>query len=344
MTMKNRVFLVGNIKEDGSKSMQVYLDNVRKNLGNPPHLAPSTTIKPSIYKLFFYPFKIPKGYGVYHILDHSYANLVFCLPKQRTIATCHDLIPLKFPNKISFFGKLLFKLYMRGLKRCRMVIADSESTRTDLIELLEISPNRIKTIPLGAGVSNFKRINKRAAQKKWNLNPTDITILSIGEFFYKNTLLTLRAICRLNIQGYKTRLIKIGKFTPQEEKFITDNNLETQIVRKNNLSQEELNLAYCASDLLSFPSLYEGFGLPPLEAMACGTPVIVSNTSSLPEVVGDAAIKINPSSVAELEKAILKLSLNMSFRKNLIKNGYKNLKRFSWKEYAKQLKEIYAKI
>jgi glycosyltransferase involved in cell wall biosynthesis len=110
------------------------------------------------------------------------------------------------------------------------------------------------------------------------------------------------------------------------------------------VEQEELPLWYNAADLLAYPSLYEGFGLPPLEAMASGTPVVTSNTSSLPEVVGDAAILVDPRNADEIAKAILKVLQDKGLQEEMRKRGLERAKRFTWQGAAEETARVYEEV
>lgn len=340
-----RILLIGNIKEDGSKSMQVYLNYLKKNFHNIDIVSPSTKIRPFFYKNFIYPLKIIKkrflnNYDIFHIVDHSYGNLAYFLSKDKTIITCHDLIQLK-TNIGTWRSRLFFRFYLLGLKRAKKIIADSKNTKKDIIDILNISSEKIKVVPLVSINKNiFTKLDKKVIKQKYELRDEYI-LLSVGGFAYKNTLLILKTLNKLKKEFPKIRLIKIGDFTEEESKFIKEKNLENLIIKKKNLSEKEIVEMYNLADILVFPSLYEGFGIPPLEAMACGTPVIVSNTSSLPEVVGNAGILINPYSVNELTDAIKKIKNNKNIQKDLIKKGLKNLQRFDKKKIIEKISKIY---
>ena len=345
MRLSPRVLLIGNVKEDGSRSMHLYFDFLKKTLSseNIDFLSLSSgMIPPRIFKNFIYPLRIPRGYDVYHILDHSYGHLVNFLPKNKTVITCHDLIPLKFPSIMSWRARILFDYYLAGMKKAKVIIAVSNSTRQDIKKMLN-PKGKIKVVPtLSVEKREFSE-SRREIKKSLGLENKKV-LMSVGNFFYKNTILILKAVKDLKGRYDNLLLVKIGGFSKEEEDFISENNLKDNVLVKKNISNEELNRYYNASDMLVFPSLYEGFGIPPLEAMACGTPVITSNVASLPEVVGDAAVKINPHSVEELKKAIIKIIENKKFRDSLVKKGFQNIKRFSIKEHAEKLEEIYKEV
>lgn len=121
-------------------------------------------------------------------------------------------------------------------------------------------------------------------------------------------------------------------------------NLQKDVIFSDYVPDEYLTLLYNAADLFVYPSLYEGFGLPPLEAMACGTPVITSNTSSLPEVVGDAGVMIDPYDVDGLAKAMFEVLTNEGLREDMRKKGLKRAKLFSWEKTAKETLKIYEEV
>lgn len=338
-----KVLLLGNIVNDGSISMHVYLKDLIKNIKNVDFIHPKTNLPKFIFKNFIYPFRVRKKADVYHIIDHSYSHLVHFLPKNKTIVTCHDLIPLKLKKAWTISSILTFRYYISGLKKAKYILSISESTKKDLIELLGISKEKIIVIPYGVDLSLFYKKDKNQIKERMGWK-NKIVLMNVGGAYYKNTLRILKSVNKIKKKYKNIILLKIGDFLKNENKYIEDNNLRKYIFQKKNMSQDELSDLYNASDMLIFPSLYEGFGRPPLEAMACGTPVIVSNVSSLPEVVGEGGIQVNPHSQDEIDSAVLKLIEDNKLRNQLIKNGFKNIKRFSWKEHAKRVKAVYEKI
>jgi len=338
--MKNKILLLGNIKQDNSWSMKLYLEDLSKIDKRSKIFSPSSKVPLLFYKFFIYPFKIPWGYGGYHIIDHSYGNLAYFLSKKSLIITCHDLIPKIFPQEISFRGRILFEIYLGGLRKAKTIIVESKSTKRDLIKLLGINSNKIKVVTFPINLSKFYPIKGRI--KKETVLEGKKVLLSVGRQFYKNTSLILKTLKSLLEKDANFFLVKVGSFSEKERKFIKENNLKQNILEKSNLGEEEMNEYYNLSNILIFPSLYEGFGKPPLEAMASGTPVIVSNASSLPEVVGNAALKVNPFSEKDLEDKILKIFNNPPLKRELIKKGFKNIKRFSFEKSKKEMEKIYS--
>ncbi|MEO1466714.1 MAG: glycosyltransferase, partial [Cyanobacteria bacterium J06633_1] len=146
-------------------------------------------------------------------------------------------------------------------------------------------------------------------------------------------------------EGLPVRLWRIGDgFTPKQQQFIDTHNLAQHITLISKANQQELIQFYNAADILLAPSLYEGFGLTILEAMGCGTPVITSNVSSLPEVAGDAAVIVDPLDVDAMVKAIEQIHHNAAFRQDLIARGLIRVKEFSWQKTAAQTASFYQKV
>jgi len=120
--------------------------------------------------------------------------------------------------------------------------------------------------------------------------------------------------------------------------------IEQRVVFTEYLSDQDLVLLYNIADVFVFPTLYEGFGFPPLEAMACGTPVVTSNISSLPEIVGNAAVLVNPYKVDSIVDGVVTVLKNWDLRKNLIKKGFKQVKLFTWEKTAEQTVKVYEEV
>jgi len=341
-----RILFLGNIRGDGSKSMHLVLKELMPKFTSAKAIEPTLRTGVLFYKLFIYPLRLlPKrNYQIYHIIDHSYGHLAHFLPSKRTVVTCHDLIPLIFPQNLSWWGRASYHFYISGLKRAKRIIAVSNSTKGDLIKLLKISPTRIRVIPNEIDFKPFKKLkNKQNLKKKYSLEGKTV-LLTMGSGFYKNFSISLRAFKELKNKYPDLVLLKIGKLRREDSEFIERFDLKNSVLEKKNLSSKELAEIYNISDILVFPSLYEGFGRPPLEAMACGLPVITSSSSSLPEVVGDAAVKINPLSQKELKNEIIKLIENPSHKNKLIKKGLARAKKFKKRNIKIDLESVYKEV
>lgn len=269
----------------------------------------------------------------------------------KTVVTIHDLAFMKFSEHR---GKKITDYYLKRTKiaaqNSKKIIAVSEATKKDLIELLGVAPKKIKVIYEGAN-PDFKRIkNQRelinrsakyvGAQTKY--------ILSVGTLEpRKNLSVIVKAFSLLPLplrQNYKLVFVGGQGWNNREfEKTILDYNLKEQIILTGFVPDEDLPYLYNRAELFIYPSLYEGFGLPLLEALSCGAPVIASNVSSLPEVAGKAAILVNPRNEKELAQKIKLVLTNPKLSSSLRKKGPIQAKKFSWQKAAAETLKLFKK-
>lgn len=238
----------------------------------------------------------------------------------KKVTTYHDVIPLKYPEwshpKIVSVHKKRLELVEKEID---MVIAVSETTKKDLMEMSNIPENKITVIYEGVG-KEFKKYSENeidSFRKKYNLPQT--FILALGGVGERKNLKRIKEAC----EGLD--LIISGETIP----YVTN---------------EELPLLYNAATVLLYTTLYEGFGLPIVEAMACGTPVITSNVSSMPEIAGDSALLVDPTSTADIRQGIDQLFSDEGLQKTLIKKGWNRAKDFSWEKCAKETANIYQEL
>jgi len=298
-------------------------------------------IKNFLSKDIYYPIYAKfKEVDINHITDHSYGALAYFLKPEKTIVTCHDLNALEFPKQSSWLGRKRFLYNLKGMLRAKHIIAVSESTKKTILKHFDYK-GKIYVIYNGID-KRFKVLkNKKELRKKYKLNENYNYLLHVGvPYLYKNVEPILKVLKKLP----NCKLIKIGEFNSKQSKLIQNLNLQDKIIQYNNLQFSSLIELYNIIDLLVFPSFYEGFGFPVLEAMACGCPVICSNTTSLPEVGGNASYYINPYYKDELEKGIKKVLENPELRKKMIKKGLKQAKKFSWEKTANHVIKIYQNI
>ena len=192
----------------------------------------------------------------------------------------------------------------------------------------------------------FKPLNqKEVAEVKQKYNLDFPFILFVGVLQPRKNIPTLiKAYYKLKKEGIKDKLVITGgKGWQYKEIFETVErlNLQKEVIFTGHIPDDDLPKLYNAADLFAFPSLYEGFGIPPLEAMACGIPVITSNTGSLPEVVGDAGIMVDPYDIDGLAKAMYEVLNNEGLKEEMVKKGLERAKMFSWKKCAKEVLDVY---
>lgn len=237
--------------------------------------------------------------------------------KAKKITTIHDLAVLRYPET---FPQKIVSVHQRRLKWVKkeidMVIAVSQSTKKDIIELLDIPEKKIKVIYEGVGEDFQPQSSAKIEKVKRKYQIKGDYLLAFTGPARKNLERIKKACKGLN-------LFVIGDpFTPQED----------------------LPSLYSGALCLVYPSLYEGFGLPILEAMACGCPVLTSNISSLPEVAGQAGLLVDPLDVEEISRGINEIINNKEKRKELIKKGFAQVKKFSWEKAARETLKVYQEM
>ncbi len=266
----------------------------------------------------------------------------------RSVVTIHDLIPLRFPEYFNALQRSYAHLMMsHAVKRAGCVLVDSEFTKNDIMDTFRVNERRIVVAHLGV-TDEFRPVKSRqkiaTLRKKFDL-PGPF-ILFVGNIKpHKGIAVLFKALALLKHTDID--LVFVGEKPLQNAALLAAANelhIEKRIHQIGRLSQGELVLAYNAAEVLAMPSLYEGFGLPVLEAMGCGTPVVVSDAGSLPEIAGNAALVVprnNPGALAEALEVVLR---NSRIRKQLVEKGKQNVLRFSWRKTAEKTLEVYRRL
>jgi len=267
----------------------------------------------------------------------------------RKVITVHDLTPLLFPNLFKWGDVMLHRLLLKKtINKADKIITDSYHSQKDLMEYLDVPKEKIKVIYLGKDES-FRPLTSKEINdvKEKYLLPKQF-VLSVGGLHpIKNISRLLKAFHLARKDGLQHKLVIVGGVVDKTEKILKTIKflkLEDHVIFTGKVSQDDLIRIYNAADLFIYPCLYAGFGIPPLEAMACGTPVITSNNSSLPEVVDDAAVLINPYETKEIANAIEIVLTNEEFMETLINNGLKQAQKFDWKKTAFKTLEVYKEV
>ena len=253
--------------------------------------------------------------------------------KGRVFMTIHDLIPLTFPENYGFFKSTYYKKILSlCMRRAEKIFTVSKSTAMD-IERFFGEKDKVIIIPTGVseGFSAVKGERDEDILKELSISKPYIIFVG-NERPHKNFLNTAKAFEILKEKFPSLKLIAVG-ISERDALRITGKKIE-RILCKENLSDEKISVLLRNAELAVMPSFYEGLCLPVLEAMACGCPVITSNTSSLPEVVGSAGIMINPSNPSEIAEAIVALLRDDEKRNKLREEGLKRAREFSWERAA----------
>ncbi len=268
----------------------------------------------------------------------------------KSVITVHDLNFLLYPDFLTPESASYYGQIDQAVRRCDYIIAVSESTKRDIVQLTGAPENKITVVyeaahPIYRPLQDrqmVERVKERfAIQRDFVLFVSTIeprknvpTLLRA----YKQLLDNYRADVDLVLAGEK------GWLFDKVFALMQELNLQEHVHFLGRVSTEDLLRLYNAAQVLVHPAFYEGFGLPPLEAMACGTPVVVSNTSSLPEVVGDAALLVDPREVDEITVASWRLLSDQALRQQMIEKGLKRARLFSWRKAASETLDIYRRL
>jgi glycosyltransferase involved in cell wall biosynthesis len=295
---------------------------------------------------------------VVHLSSQTLALALLLRRLRRSVVTVHDIIPYvemaagdnsAMPNRID---RWLYRVSIRCLHRATRVIADSAYTKRDLTTCIGLPEERIDLVPLGVDTTVFRPLGvPERFYHAYSLEPGRRYILYVGAYERrKNLRLLLDAFGKLRDAGYDAELLVCG--APRGESETADplddalnhRRLQGAVRRLGHVSNDDLVLLYNLSTVFAMPSLYEGFGLPVLEAMACGTPVVASSTTSLPEVVGDAGLLVNPHDAEGWAQAIGRLLDDESLRRDLRQRGLERAHQFTWSRTAQETLRVYEMV
>jgi len=273
--------------------------------------------------------------------------------KCKKIMTFHDLSFEHFPEFFSMRKRLWQKFLMETRKesqRADKIIAVSESTKNDLVNLYRVREEKIKVIYSGVGKQfkpqggSYEASQQEIVKKKYNL--PDEFILYFGTIEPRKNISGLIKAFELLRRKHPVRLVIAGtKGWLYQDIFraVRESKYRNDIAFTGFVQEDDKPYLYNLAQIFVYPSFFEGFGFPPLEAMACGSPTIVSNNSSLPEVAGDGAIMINPNNIDQLSWTMEMALTDSSLRKHLTKKGLEQAKKFSWDKCARETMEVLRK-
>ncbi|MCW5314781.1 glycosyltransferase [Nostoc sp. KVJ3] len=301
----------------------------------PDNLTPAQGTKGHFRRLIWTQFQLPQ------IFMDLRSHLLFCpLPEAPIYTNCrfvvmsHDLIPLRFPKRFSRLTSYHRYYVPQVLNQAQHIICNSSATARDIIDFYQIPTSKITPIPLAHDRNHFRFLNL----------PTRNYFLYIGrQDIYKNLNRLIAAFAALPNSGdYELWLAGPTdlRYTSILQAQVEELGITHQVKFLDYVPYGELPTIINQAIALVFPSLWEGFGLPVLEAMACGTPVITSNLSSLPEVAGDAAILINPYNTGEITEAMQAIATDSGLRSRLSSQGIAHSQQFSWEKTGKATSEV----
>jgi len=265
----------------------------------------------------------------------------------KKVTTIHDLVIYKYPK---YSHPYIVETHKRRLywvkKECDVVIADSFSTKHDLIHFLKFNENKIEVIYPGIGEEFIRQSEEEIIRIKQKYGLYDNYILSVGTMEPRKNLHNVFSA----FNNFMQHSLLVNKKTPIELVVVGKVGWGKELKPSKNIHllgwipQADLPALYSGALFFVYPSLYEGFGLPPLEAMACGCPVITSNRGSLKEVVAGAALLVDPEDKDDIKVKMTQLYIDEKLRKELVEFGKKNVEKFSWRKAAEEIIKIYKKI
>ena len=325
-----------------------YTENLVKSLGK--------YAKGNEYKFFARQEKLPAGLDLVH---YPYFEPFFLtLPLRKafpTIVTVHDLIPLLFPEHFpcGFRGGVKWQIQKWSLKGAVAVIVDSECSQKDVIKLAGIDEGKIFVVPLAAGEEFRPMTDKKELEKiKNKYHLPEKFVLYVGDATWnKNIPSLIKAVQKINVP-----LVLVGKQLA-DSTFDRSNPWNKDLIKVEKLIEGDKRISklgfvpkidlvaiYNLATVCVQPSFYEGFGLPVLEAMVCGCPVVTSKTSSLSEVAGEGVLYVDPKDIDSIASGIGEIYFNSGLRKEFSQNGLLQAKKFSWKKTAQETVRVYRQV
>ena len=255
------------------------------------------------------------------------------------VLTIHDLRTLTIGDRFMAQNITHYKKVIKSLDMCVVV---SECTKQDLIKHFDMDQHKIKVIYLGAD-KRFRPLDKKTVEDvKAKYNIREPFLLSIGSVPRKNIEGIIRGFAASLAQQKFILVLSCNMDIDKYQQITRDLGIEKRVQILSSLNDEDVVALYNGCRCFVFPSLYEGFGLPILEAMQCGVPVITSNVSACPEVAGDSAILVDPNNVGQIASAMDQVCSDDTLRKQLIEKGQQRAKHFGWDKFAQEMKAIYA--
>ncbi len=366
-----KILLMNCFKEDCRVSMDYYSESLKSGINNQkknffarsftPQISQWLQVIPDFWgikmrfsRFFTYPMQARKlDADVFHILDHGYTHLLPILDPSKCVVTVHDLIPILAHRGLingmkASFRPAFVEFSLSFLRKAAGIITVSNNSKKDIEKLLNCRSKKIHVIH--NGVSKLfcpqSKENRNECRKKFPFpEKNGFVILITGAIDYKNHETSIKILKELQkVAGKPVYLVRVGGESPAWKALVDAYSVNDRVFSTGFLSADELASLYGSVDLLLFPSLYEGFGMPPIEAMACGTPVAVSNAGSLPEVVGDCAIIADPLDVMGFCEQIRSLFSDRQVWKKYREMGLDWSKKFSWDLCAEKTCKVYEQI
>lgn len=346
---------INGLKTDEIFGMSKYQSRIHERLTdlkiNPiqyPMVSKKRLINDAV-KYLAYPFivksKVKKN-NIKHITSQDLAYLLKMVKMEKTVVTCFDLIPWIYDNE----QLPTSKMKIQGLKKADRIITISEYSKKDIMEYLGYPENKISIVYPAVDHDIYYVKRNREIIKDLGILDTHKVILYVGsEQPRKNFPFLLEALSKLKEKIPEIRFLKIGNSQvpgarEKHQELVEKLGLQEEVIFVGYVSEGDITKYYNAADLFVYPSLYEGFGMPPLEAMACGTPVVTSNATSLPEVVADAALTLDPKDIDAFVDAMYNMLTDEKLREKMISKGLERAQLFKWEKSAADMRRVYEQL
>lgn len=323
-----------------------------------PHMLPDTQLCPARFSPMLYramsaclPIPYRWFFGKEAALTHFFNYIVPPGVAGKTVVTVHDMVIHAYPETVRFRTKQMLRMGLaKSMRRADRIVTDSEFSKREILKYYPACEEKLRVVPCGVNLQRFhpetpERI--AAVREKFQLPER--------YFLYLGTLEPRKNLERL-LDGYDRfaqqteqppRLVLAGGRGWMYDGILSkaqDKGLRELVQLTEYVPSEDLCAMVCGAEAFVFPSLYEGFGMPPLEAMACGTPVLTSNAASLPEVVGDCAVSVDPYSVEEIAEGLGRLHSDPALRRDLSARGLARAQTFTWDAAAQRLYQVYGEL
>jgi glycosyltransferase involved in cell wall biosynthesis len=351
-------------------------DNLQKFVNTPSHISlaefqnhflkhlplnslPQKAIRKMFYKLNSKKIELVENSlndsDIYHSPFFLFPNQVQTNKKIKKLITIHDLIPIKYPQYFEDKKNNIVHQIIKTIKPDTYVTCISEATKNDFLEVTGFSESQVSVVPLAASSKLFYPVLEKdvisKVLEKYAITNSKTYFLSISTLEPRKNIHTLiKSFANLIEQekNEELQLVLVGTkgwdFDKIFERIDVSPSIKDKIIFTGYVPDQELAMLYSGAIGFMYLSFCEGFGLPPLEAMQCGTPVICSNTTSMPEVVGEAGILVNPTDTDAISQAMLAIYQNCNFREELRLNSIQRAKLFSWEKFSSDTYEVYKNI
>lgn len=364
--VRREVVLFGGLRSVPVPSMERYAESLLSELpgvGWPARLVRGdaiTAVGPGVVKYAALEFSRHVLYpraarqeraDVYHITDHSFGQIVNVLPPERTVVTCHDLMPWMCEIYIGrirrAIGLSLYERSVRSMASAAHVICVSTRTMTDVTERLGVDASRISVIPNGVGdaFSAFSAALRNEARRRLGWADSVCVVLHTGSAAaYKNVEAVIRSVAQLRKSGIDCLFAKVGPLTDAQQALIAELGLQESLRQFTGVADDVLCAIYNAADVMLFPSLYEGFGLPALEAMKAGLPVVISNAEALVEATGGHLPAVDARDIRGLAEAVAAVWEHRDARETDTAAARQYAEAFTWKRTAAATARVYERL